>query len=112
MHIVDRCVFIPWPRADAADFVALAADATNKGSTGAAHRARDFSTVCWDDAGKPLEDLGISLTTRIEIIGHGAAGDPYLCNKEDDTGPGAVNLPFNIVCDRLIEKGLLKRYAG
>ncbi len=106
----DRLVFIPFRRDQATDFIQQAADAEAKGASGAAHHNRRFSVVCWDDAGKPLEDLGFSIGTRILIAGHGIAGRPYISNS---SGIGRKQyLPFNVVCDRLIEKGLPKRYAG
>jgi hypothetical protein len=110
MHIVGRCFFVPWPRADAADFVAKAVAATNKGASGAAHRPRHFSVVCWDDPGTPLRYLGFGLTTRIEIIGHGQAGSPYISNS--GRARRKQRLPFSLVCDRMIAKGLQKRYVG
>jgi len=111
MHISDRCFFIAWPRAEAADFVREATEASDKGTSGAAHRKRSFSVVCWDDPGKPLGEMGLTSTTRIELVGHGKAGSPYISN----TGGGGVRkqyLSFETVCDRMIEKGLVKRYAG
>ncbi|WP_296741340.1 hypothetical protein [Mesorhizobium sp.] len=106
----DRLVFIPFNRSQATDFIDEARRANNHGSGATAHRARKFSVVCYDDAGTPLEDLGFSFGTRILIAGHGLAGRPYISNS---TGIGQKQyLPFNVVCDRLIEKGLQKRYAG
>ncbi len=108
--MTDRLVFIPFKREQATDFIQEAAAAEAKGASGAAHHARKFSVVCWDDGGTPLEDLGFSFGTRILIAGHGVAGRPYISNS---SGIGRKEyLPFNVVCDRLIERGLPKRYAG
>lgn len=110
MHLVERCVFIPFLRAQAGDFIQEAQDAEAKGASGDAHHARKFAVVCYDDPGKPLKDFGVSLTTRILIAGHGQPGRPYISNT---SGQGRKEyLPYNVVCDRLIEKGLRKRYCG
>jgi hypothetical protein len=111
MHIVDRCFFVPFNRADAPDFVAEAAEATAKGESGDAHRARKFSVICADDGGTPLKKMGMGLSTRIEIVGHGKAGSPYVSN----TGGNGIRkkyMPFSDICDLMIEMGLQKRYTG
>lgn len=106
----DRCVFIPFDRGQAADFIKDTQDAHNAGQNGAAHYGRKFSVVCYDDDGKPLEKLGAAFGIRILIAGHGLAGRPYISNS---SGHGRKEyLPFNVVADRLIEKGLQKRYVG
>ena len=107
---IDRCVFIPFLREQAGDFIDEAARAQAAGASGLAHHARKFSVVCWDDPGKPLESLGFSLDTRVLIAGHGQPGRPYISNSG---GHGRKEyLPYNVVVDRLIEKGLQKRYCG
>jgi hypothetical protein len=106
MPTIDRLVFIPFLRNQATDFVQQTIDA----NTGATHHQRTFFEVCYDDPGKPLEDLGFALTTRVHIAGHGRAGRPYISNT---SGVGQKEyMPFNVVCDRMIEKGLPKRYCG
>jgi hypothetical protein len=106
----DRCVFMPFARTQVTDFIRQAAEAEQHGAAGTAHHDRKFAVVCYDDPGKPLKDLGFSFGTRILIAGHGLAGRPYISNSG---GIGQKQyLPFNVVCDRLIEKGLQKRYAG
>ncbi len=106
----DRCVFIPFLRNQATDFIDEAKRAEAAGASGVAHRKRKFAVVCYDDPGKPLKDLGFSFGTRILIAGHGQAGRPYISNS---SAIGQKEyLPYNVVCDRLIEKGLQKRYAG
>ena len=106
----DRLVFIPFLREQATDFIDQADQAEAKGASGAAHHARKFGVVCYDDAGTPLAQLGFSVGTRILIAGHGIAGRPYISNTG---GIGRKQyLPYNVVCDRMIERGLPKRYAG
>ena len=106
----DRLVFIPFNRNQATDFIDEARRAEAHGTAGTAHHARKFTVVCYDDPGTPLKDLGFSLGTRILIAGHGIGGRPYISNS---SGLGRKQyLPYNVVCDRMIEKGLQKRYAG
>lgn len=106
----DRCIFIPFKRSQATDFIDEARRAEAHGASGTAHHNRKFSVVCYDDDGTPLKKLGASVGVRIMIAGHGIAGRPYISNSG---GIGQKQyLPFNVVCDRMIEKGLQKRYVG
>jgi hypothetical protein len=106
----DRVVFMPYKRDQVADFVEQAEEATRLGAVGKTHHARQFSVVCYDDPGEPLEELGFGWGSRILIAGHGQPGRPYISNS---SGYGQKQyVPFNVVGDRLIEKGLQKRYVG
>jgi hypothetical protein len=106
----DRLVFIPFNRDQATDFLDEATRANGHGAAGSPHRDGKFAVVCYDDAGTPPEDLGLAIGARILIAGNGLAGRPYISNS---TGVGRKQyLPFNVVCDRLIEKGLQKNYTG
>jgi hypothetical protein len=106
----DRCFFMPYRRDQVGDFIAEVDQIALKAVGGKVHHARRMLIVCYDDAGKPLEKLGFALDTRISIVGHGKAGRPYISNS---TGQGQKEyVPYNIVCDRMIERGLQKRYAG
>src|ERR1700760_2564012 len=106
----DRVVFTPFNRDQVTDFIDQADEATSLGARGKAHHARVFSIVCYDDPGQPLEDLGFGWGSRILIAGHGEPGRPYISNSY---GIGKKQyVPFNVVADRLIEKGLQKRYTG
>lgn len=105
---VDRLVFIPFKRDQAGDFIAETKKAEALGAS--THHGRKFALVCYDDPGKPLASLGFSPMTRVMIAGHGLAGRPYISNS---AGYGQKEyLPYNVVVDRLIEKGLPKRYLG
>lgn len=106
----DRCVFIPFDRNQAADFIQQTDAAHKAGTDGYTHHARKFTYICYDDPGTPLEALGAAFGVRILIAGHGSAGCPYICNSP---GQGRQEfLPFNVVVDRLVAKGLQKRYVG
>lgn len=108
--IVDRLVFLPFRRDQATDFIDEAERAEHLGWSGGAHHGRVFVVVCYDDPGKPLANMGFASTTRILIAGHGHSGRPYISNS---SGIGQKEyLPYNTVVDRLIEKGLPKRYIG
>jgi hypothetical protein len=111
MH-VDRCVFVPFTRAEGEDFANDATEAMQSGASGDAHHARNWSVVCYDDPGTPLKDLGFALTTRVLIAGHGKAGSPYAGSTGGSSMGRRVFLPFDVICDRMIEKGLQKRYLG
>ena len=105
-----RCVYIPFRRDQATDFIEEAEKANRLGVEGKTHHARSFSVVCYDDPGEKLKSLGAAINTRILIAGHGTAGRPYISNSG---GIGTKEyLPFNVVVDRMIESGLQKRYMG
>lgn len=107
---MDRCVYIPFKREQAPDFIRQSHTATMMGTFGLTHHERKFAVVCYDDPGEPLKELGASIGTRILIAGHGLAGRPYISNS---SGHGQKEyLLFNFVVDRMIESGLQKRYVG
>ncbi|VAW65519.1 hypothetical protein MNBD_GAMMA08-2152 [hydrothermal vent metagenome] len=106
----NRCVYIPFTREQAGDFIQEAEKANSLGSSGKTHHARKFTVICYGDPGKGLKALGCATNTRILIAGHGLAGRPYISNS---AGQGQKEyLPFNAVVDRMIESGLQKRYLG
>lgn len=105
-----RCVYIPFTREQAGDFIEEAERAHNYGQTGQTHHKRKFSVVCYGDPGKGLKSLGAATKTRILVAGHGAVGRPYISNTG---GYGQKEyLPYNVVIDRMIESGLQKRHLG
>lgn len=101
----DRVLFVPWDRADAGTFATEHTEEQRLGS----HHEREWTSVCMDDPGEPLKDVGLGFGTRIHVVGHGAIGDPEI---DPDHGVGAAPVGVDDLVQKMFQKGLRKYYVG
>lgn len=96
-----RVVFIPWTQVVGAEF---GAEVVNHNADADRHHSHDYEAVFYDSPHPNGTIANLPWGVRIEIVGHGAAGDHELETS------GGHPLTYKQVADRLIEHGLKKRH--
>lgn len=105
----DRVVFVPWNDNQAGKF-GTDGDWSNRQKDNTHHK-RSWTTYFLNTAGKPLADVGMGMSARIHIFGHGVppGQDNTKTYPDVDT---AAPVSVTELADMLVEKGLKKKYLG
>lgn len=105
----DRVVFVPWNDNVSGKF-GTDGDWSNRQKDNTHHK-RTWTTYFLNSPGTPLADVGMGLSSRIHIFGHGVPPGQDNTKTYPDV-PTEQPVTVAQLAQMLVDKGLKKRYLG